>query len=112
MLEIVGRHFHFVLVKHIAVGDRPIGPSVQTRSKTLSTLLQIHGDAFQTVGDLTGDRAAFQAADLLEIGELRDFHAVQPDLPAQTPGAQRRRFPVVLDEADVVYQRIDAQCAQ
>ena len=52
-------------------------------------VLQVHGDAFQAIGDFTGDRAAFQAADLLEIGELGDFHAVQPDLPAQSPRAQR-----------------------
>ena len=54
-------------------------------------------------------RPAFQAAGLLEIGELGDFHAVQPDFPAQAPGAERRRFPVVLDEAQVVHQRIDAE---
>ena len=56
-------------------------------------------------------RLAIEAADLLEIGELRDLHAVEPDFPAQAPGAERRRFPVVLDEADVVLARIDAERA-
>ena len=58
------------------------------------------------------DRAAVQAADLLEVGELRDLHAVEPHLPAQAPGAERRRFPVVLDEAHVVHPRVEAQSAQ
>ena len=37
-----------------------------------------------------------------------DFHAVAPALPAQPPGAERRALPIVLDEADVVQRRIDA----
>ena len=51
---------------------------------------------------------AIVAADLLEIGELADLHAVAPDLPAEPPGAERRAFPVVLDEADVVQVHVDA----
>jgi hypothetical protein len=51
---------------------------------------------------------ALEARDLLEIGELRDFHAVAPAFPAEPPGAQRRAFPVVLDEAQIVDRRIDA----
>jgi hypothetical protein len=61
-----------------------------------------------TVGQFARHRRAFDAADLLEIGELRDFHAVAPAFPAKPPGAERRAFPVVLDKADVVQQRIDA----
>ena len=49
-----------------------------------------------------GDRPALEARDLLEIGELRHFHAVAPALPAEPPGAERRALPVVLDEAQVV----------
>ena len=48
------------------------------------------------------------AADLLEIGELADFHTIAPDFPAQAPGAQCRAFPVVLDKADVMHRHIDA----
>ena len=55
---------------------------------------------------------AVEPAHLLEVGELRDLHAVQPDFPAQSPGAEGRRLPVVLDEADVVDQRIEAERAQ
>jgi hypothetical protein len=57
-------------------------------------------------------RYEVDAAGLLEVGELGDLHAVEPDLPAEAPGAQGRRFPVVLDEADVVLFRIDAEAAQ
>src|SRR5690606_4191609 len=73
---------------------------------------QIHRDALESVGDLAGDRPAVEAAGLLEIGELGDLHAVQPDLPAEPPGAERRRLPVVLDEADVMDQRIDAEARE
>ena len=56
--------------------------------------------------------SAVDAADLLEVGELADLHAVAPDLPAEAPGAQRRALPVVLDEADVVQRRVDAERRQ
>src|SRR3546814_7918993 len=70
--------------------------------------LHIHGEAFEAVGQLGRDRVAVEAADLLEIRELADLHAVAPDLPAEAPGAERRPFPVVFDEADVVPHRIAA----
>src|SRR3546814_12573689 len=70
--------------------------------------LHIHGEAFEAVGQLGRDRVAVEAADLLEIRELADLHAVAPDLPAEAPGAERRTFPVVFDEADVVPHRLDA----
>ena len=52
------------------------------------------------------------AAHLLEISKLCDFHAVEPDFPAETPGTQCRRFPVVFDKADIVFSRVDAQYFQ
>ena len=71
-------------------------------------LLQEHRDAFHAVGDLAGDRRQVHAAHLLEIGELRDLGSVQHHLPADAPGAERRRLPVVFFEPDVVLPRIDA----
>ena len=62
------------------------------------------------ISTLTGSSG--QAARLLEIGELGDFLAVQPDFPAQAPGAQGGRFPVVFHEADVVARAIEADGLQ
>jgi hypothetical protein len=77
----------------------------------LSTL-QVHRQALQAVGDLAGDRLAVDAADLLEVGELGHLHAVEPDLPAQAPAAQRGVLPVVFDEADVVGLQVEAHRLQ
>jgi len=46
---------------------------------------------------------------LLEVGELGDFHPIEPDLPAQAPGAQCWVFPVVFHKPDVVGLGVDAQ---
>src|SRR6056297_1623836 len=108
LLEVVGRHLHLVLVVDVAVADlpqRPVGPAEVEYAVHPP---QVHGDAFQPVGDLAGDRTAVQPPDLLEVGELGDLHAVQPDLPPQAPGPQRGRLPVVFDETDVMNPRIDA----
>ena len=72
----------------------------------------IHGQPFQPIGQLARDRMAIVAAHLLEIGELADFHAVAPHLPAQTPGAQGWALPVVLHEADVMKLVVDPDGAQ
>ncbi len=88
VLEVVGGHLHLLLMEHVAVGDytiRAFGPH-----QVVDTVhaLQVHGDALKPVGELAGDRVTFQAAHLLEVGELGYFHAVQPDFPTQTPGAE------------------------
>ncbi len=105
VLEVVGGLLDLVLVVHVTV-SHAIGPGQVIDA---FHALQIHCQTFQPVGDLAGDRPAVDAADLLKIGELGDFHAVQPDFPAQPPRAQRRVLPVVLDEADVVLFEIKAQ---
>src|SRR6185436_19697696 len=107
-LEVVARLLDFVLVIHIAVGD-PRRPD-QVIHAVLA--LQVHRQAFEAVGDLAEHRLAREAAHFLEVGELRDLHAVEPHFPAETPGAERGGLPVVLDEADVVLGRIDAEIAQ
>src|SRR5208283_4833751 len=57
-------------------------------------------------------RPAIESTDLLEIRELRDLHPIEPDLPPEAPGAERRGFPVVLDETYVVRTRIEAERTQ
>ena len=49
---------------------------------------------------------------MLEVGELRHFHAVAPHFPAETPGTERRTLPVILDEANIVIVAVDADGEQ
>ena len=77
--------------------------------KDVLDALDVHGKTLQAIGDLCRNRLDVHAANLLEVGELRDLHAVEPNFPAKPPGAQGRRLPVVLDEADVVLLGIDAE---
>ena len=52
------------------------------------------------------------AADLLEVGKLCDFHAVEPYFPANPPGPKSRGFPVIFYETDIMFFRIDSQFLQ
>ena len=70
--------------------------------------LHIHRQPLEAVGQLAGDGGAFDAADLLKVGELRHFHAVAPAFPPQAPCAKGWALPVVLDEPHVVEGHIDA----
>ncbi len=99
-------------MEHVAVGgftQRAVAPDQVVNAVYA---LNVHGQTFQTVGDFTGDRLTFQTAHLLEVGELRHFHTVQPHFPAQTPGTQRRVFPVIFHETDVVDGWIHTQLFQ
>src|SRR6185437_3669822 len=104
-LEVEGRELALGTQEDIAIAHP--GAVVVERVDALDTL-DIHGQALKPVGQLGRDRVALDAADLLEIGELADLHAVEPDLPAEAPGAQGRAFPIVLDKGDVVARRVDA----
>src|SRR3546814_6204308 len=75
-------------------------------------VLDVHGQPFEPIGDLARDRLAVKAAHLLKIGELGHLHPVAPHFPAEPPGAKRWRFPVVLDEADVVEQRSEEHTSE
>ena len=113
MLEIVGRLLPLVLQEHVAIGQRHVGIGAVVRQVVDRLLVeQVHGQPLETVGDLPGHEIDLDATHLLEIGELRDLHTVAPDFPAQPPGAERRALPVVLDEADVVQGRVDADRLQ
>ena len=56
------------------------------RSYRYSVPVHIHRQAFEAISELDRHRVAVEAADLLEIGELGDLHAVAPALPAEPPG--------------------------
>jgi hypothetical protein len=70
--------------------------------------LQKADEPLEAIGELSGDQIEIDAAALLEVGELRDFEAVEHDLPADAPGSERRGLPVVLFKLDVVLAEIDA----
>ena len=108
-LEVVCRELALVLEEDVAIGHgravRQVAPyDVVDRVHALG----VHGDALETIGDLDGNRVDLDATNLLEVGELRDLHAVHPHLPAKAPGAQRGALPVVLDKADVVLGGVEA----
>ena len=90
LFKVVPGLLDFVLMIDVALGnstERSVGPD---QVKNAFDILQIHGEPFDAVSDLAGYRSALEAANLLEVGELRDLHAVQPDFPAEAPGAKRR----------------------
>src|SRR5712664_3691500 len=74
--------------------------------------LKKRANAFEAVGEFDGDGVEVDAAALLEVGELGDLETVQQDLPADAPRAERRRFPVVLFETNIVLLEVDADGAQ
>src|SRR3990170_522972 len=109
VLEIEARVFLLSLQEHVAIGDLVLPlPAVEIEIEHAVDAMHIHGEALQPIGELARDRVAIEAADLLEIGELGHLHTVQPYLPAEAPSAKGRALPVVLDEADVMLQGIDA----
>src|SRR5229473_4613555 len=69
-------------------------------------------NALEAVGELDGDGIEIDASALLEVSELGDLKTVEQNLPADAPGAQGRRFPVVLLESNVVLLEVDADGAQ
>ena len=109
VFKVIGGLLDFVLVVNVTVSHHALRAFCPHQIVDALHVLHVHGEAFQTVGDFTADRAAIQPADLLEISELGHFHAVEPYFPTQTPRAQRWRFPVVFDETDVMHQRVKAQ---
>ncbi|OIQ65402.1 hypothetical protein GALL_530390 [mine drainage metagenome] len=109
LIEVPARIFLLGLAEDVAIGqrDRAVGV-VERHVHDVTHAQDIHRQTLQPIGQLARNRVAVVAADLLEIGELADFHAIAPNLPAQAPGAQRRAFPVILDKADVVQAGVDA----
>src|SRR5579862_4055583 len=73
-LEIEGGEFALAALEHIAVFD---AGAVEVEVIDILDALHIHGEPLEPVGQLGRDRIAFDAADLLEIGELRHLHAIE-----------------------------------
>ena len=105
VVEVVAAHLVLGLGEDLAVGHRVVVLDL----REVAHALQGHEDALESVGDLDGDRVEDEAARLLEVGELGDLEPVEPHLPAEAPRTERRRGPVVLDEADVVRPGVDPE---
>src|SRR5262249_29633558 len=87
-LEVIGGKFALGLPKDLAVGDatRAVG-SIVVEIEDTRDALYVHRQALEPIGQLGRDRVAFKPSDLLEIRKLADLHTVEPDLPAEPPGA-------------------------
>ena len=109
VFEIIRRKLLLIPQEHIAIGHA--GVVVRQVVNALDAL-DIHRQPFEPIGQFPRHWRAFMAAHLLEIGELRHLHAVAPDFPAQPPGAERRRFPVVLHKSNIMGVAIDADGVQ
>ena len=113
-LKVVMALFDFVLMEYVTVGQgtgRTVGilPARINQVKDVVAVLQVHRQTFETVGDFTGDGLTLQTAHLLEVRKLRHFHTVHPHFPTETPGAERRVFPVVFHKTDIVDFGINPQ---
>ena len=112
-LKVIGTELALVLEEHVAIGHgRAVGQVAPHQVVDGVDALRIHGDTLQAIGDLDRHGVDLDAAHLLEVRKLRDLHAVEPDLPAKTPGAERRTLPVVLDKADVMVVGVQANGGQ
>ena len=108
-LKVIGTELALVLEEHVAIGHgRAVGQIAPHQIVDRVDALSVHGDTLQAIGDLDGHGVDLDTAHLLEVRELRDLHAVEPDLPAKAPGAQRRALPVVLDKTDVMVVGVQA----
>ena len=102
-IEHILRLLDFLAEPHVAVFDAAAPVQIEEAVDAL----QRHGDPLEAVGQLGGHRRQLHAACLLEVRKLRNLEAVEQHLPADAPGAERRRFPVVLLETNVVLARVD-----
>ncbi len=110
VVEVVAAHLIFLLTMSFAVLDlASVGGDGVDDVLEVRDALQRHDDALHAVGEFDGDRVQVLAAHLLEVGELGDFHAVEPDFPAEAPRADGGLLPVVLDEPHVVLVEVDAK---
>src|SRR5690348_10994757 len=75
-------------------------------------VLQKCGNSLDAVCQLARNRIQVHPAGLLKISELRDFETVEENLPANAPCAERRRFPIVFFEPDIVLLQVDSDEAQ
>src|SRR5271166_1927386 len=112
-LKVIDRELQLLLQPDLAIlywpfiranHPRDVVDAVHVLEKSRYTL--------QAIGQLNGDGIQVKATALLEVSELRDLQPIKHHLPADAPGAQGRRLPVVFFELDVVFAQINAQRGQ
>ena len=99
---------------NVSVACDPIRLRITRPDNVVNTvdILQECGNALQTVCQLRRNRIQIHASTLLKVGKLRDLQPVQHYLPANSPGPERGRFPIVLFEFDIVLAQINSHRAQ
>ena len=58
-----------------------VTPSEKQLGEKMAAFLDVRSQTFQSVSDLRSYRTRCQSTNLLEVGELSDFHTVQPNFP-------------------------------
>ncbi len=109
MLEVVGAELLLLLQEHITVTYPTI---IVAQVVDAFDALHVHGQPLKPVGQFTRHRSAIMPSNLLEIGELRDLHAVAPDFPSKAPGTQGRALPIILYKTNIVQTPVDADGIQ
>ena len=113
IIQVVAAHLVLLLAEGLTVGDdAAVGLARICDVLEMRDALLRHQDALHAVGQFNRDRPQILPTDLLEIGELRDLHAIQPYLPAKPPCSDRWLGPVVLDETHVVGVEVDPEGLQ
>ena len=109
MLEVIGGKLPLCFEEDIAIAR---AGAVKVELVDILHALNIHREPLKPVCEFHRYGIAIDAADLLKIGELADFHAVTPYFPSKTCRTERRTFPIVLDKSDVVLQWVDTKRLQ
>ena len=107
-IKIIGAVLALTHQVDIAVGAIGIPLDILKMPRTL----QRHRNAFQPIGNFNRYRLQIKTAALLKVSKLGDLNTIQPNLPAQSPGADSWLLPVVFHKADVVPGRVNADGLQ
>src|SRR6516165_10254207 len=111
--EVIRRELPLGTAEHLTVGDavgarRTVIVEIEEALDTLNE----HRQSLDAIGEFGRYRVAIDPANLLEVGELADLHAIKPDLPTEPPRPQSGALPVIFDKADIVQRGVDADCRE
>src|ERR1700704_3543691 len=103
-LEVIDGKLELISQANVAVSGDPPVLRIACPHDVVNRIyvLQEGGDALQPIGQFSGNRVEIDSAALLKIRELRDLESIEHHLPANPPGAESGRFPIVFFELDVM----------